>query len=342
MDWVERMGRRVKLRDLHVLLAVAESGSMVKAANRLAVSHPVVSKTISELEQALGVRLFDRHPQGVEATTYGHVLLRRGLSVFDELRQGLKELEFIANPNAGEVRIGGAEITMAGLLPDIAQTFCAQYPGVNLHVALANTGSLQFKELRERSLDLVIGRLPKQFSEDDLEAEVLFDEPFLAVVGVDTSWARKRRLALADLMLEPWVLPSYDSAPGELILEMFREAHLPPVRPSVTTMSAQLTVTLIASGRFVGVLPQSVARLSAERAGLKILPIDLPPVRIASGIVTVKGRTLSPLANRFLDFARDLAKGVPAMTKTVRQPATNLRRATRRSTLQTPKAAGSE
>jgi len=326
MDWVERMGRRVKLRDLHVLLAVAESGSMVKAANRLAVSHPVVSKTISELEKTLGVRLFDRHARGVEATIYGQVLLRRGLSVFDELRQGLRELEFIANPSAGEVRIGCPEITMAGLLPYIAQTFSGQYPGVNLHVALANTGSLQFKELRERSLDLVIGRLPKQFSEDDLEAEVLFDEPFLAVAGVRTSWARKRRLALADLMLEPWVLPSYDSAPGQLILEMFRQSQLPPVRPSVTTMSGQLTVTLIASGRFVGVLPQSVARLSAERAGVKVLPIDLPPVQIASGIVTVKGRTLSPLAHRFVDCARELAKRVPATAETVESKGRNLRR----------------
>jgi DNA-binding transcriptional LysR family regulator len=311
MDWVERMGRRVKLRDLHVLLAVAESGSMVKAAKRLAVSHPVVSKTISELEETLGVRLFDRHAQGVEATSYGHVLLRLGLVVFDEVRQGLKELEFIANPSAGEVRLGCPEITMAGLLPDIAQTFSSRYPGVNLHIALANTGSMQFKELRERSLDLVIGRLPKQFSEDDLEAEVLFDEPFLAVAGIGSAWARKRRLALADLMHEPWVLPAYDSAPGQLILEMFRQSQLQPVRPSVTTMSGQLTVTLIASGRFVGVLPQSVARLSAERAALKVLPIALPSVRIASGIVTVKGRTLSPLVRRFIDCARELAKGVP-------------------------------
>ena len=312
MDWVERMGRRVKLRDLHVLLAVAESGSMAKAADRLSVSHPVVSKTISDLEDTLGVRLFDRRAQGVEPTSYGHVLLRRGLSVFDELRQGLKELEFIANPSAGEVRVGGAEITMAGLLPDIAKTFAGRYPGVNLHVALANTGILQFKELRERSLDLVIGRLPAHVGEDDLDAEVMFDEPFLVVAGAGSAWAGKRRLALADLAHEPWVLPAYDSAPGQLILEIFRQEHLTPVRASVTTMSGQLTVTLVASGGFIGVLPYSVARLSARRAGLKVLPVTLPPVRIASGIVTVKGRTLSPLAHRFIDCARELAKGLPA------------------------------
>ncbi len=68
MDWADRIGRRVKLRDLHVLLAVAECGGMAKAAERLAITHPVVSRTISELEQVLGVRLFDRGARGVELT----------------------------------------------------------------------------------------------------------------------------------------------------------------------------------------------------------------------------------------------------------------------------------
>src|SRR5580692_8711360 len=99
MDWAERIGNRIRLRDLHVLLAVAECGSMSKAAIRLAISHPVVSKTVSDLEQALGVRLFDRNSQGVELTAYGGALLNCGRVVFDEMRQGLKQIEFLTNPN---------------------------------------------------------------------------------------------------------------------------------------------------------------------------------------------------------------------------------------------------
>jgi DNA-binding transcriptional LysR family regulator len=71
MDWSDRIGRRIKLRDLHVVLAVAESGSMTKASQKLAISHPVASKTISDLEHMLGVKLFDRTSQGVEVTSYG-------------------------------------------------------------------------------------------------------------------------------------------------------------------------------------------------------------------------------------------------------------------------------
>ena len=93
MDWSDRIGRRIRLRDLHVVLAVAEAGSMAKAAQKLAISHPVVSKTISDLEHTLGVKLFDRTSQGVELTAYGQVVLKCGVNVFDDMRQGLKQID---------------------------------------------------------------------------------------------------------------------------------------------------------------------------------------------------------------------------------------------------------
>ena len=78
MQWTDRIGRRVKLRDLHILLAVAQSGSMARAADQLAISHPVVSKTISALEHAIGVRLLDRTPQGIELTAHGRSFIKCG------------------------------------------------------------------------------------------------------------------------------------------------------------------------------------------------------------------------------------------------------------------------
>src|SRR4051812_10980138 len=114
MDWTDRIGRRIKLRDLHFLLAVAKSGSMGKAAAELSVSQPVVSKAISDLEHALGVRLLDRSPMGAEVTSYGHALLQCGVAVFDDLRQGVKQLEFLADPTSGELRIGSTERGISG------------------------------------------------------------------------------------------------------------------------------------------------------------------------------------------------------------------------------------
>jgi DNA-binding transcriptional LysR family regulator len=247
MDWADRLGRRIKLRDLHILLAVAERGSMAKAAAHLAISHPVVSKAISDLERTVGVRLFDRNSQGVELTSYGRALLECGVTVFDEMRQGLKRIEFLADPLSGELRIGCPEITMAGLMPAIVERFSRQYPGIRLHVVPANIAMLQFQDLRERNVDLLIGRMPQPFVENDLAADILFDEPFaadilfdepfVAVAGMRGQWARRRQIRLDELIGEPWILPPYDSAPGSLIAEIFRSHKLKPPQPSIVTLS---------------------------------------------------------------------------------------------------------
>src|SRR5262245_39547737 len=100
-DWESRIGRRVTLRDLHILSVVVRSGSMAKAASYLATSQSAVADAIANLEDALHVRLLDRSPQGIEPTIYANVLLKRGHAVFDELKQGVKEIEFLSDPTAG-------------------------------------------------------------------------------------------------------------------------------------------------------------------------------------------------------------------------------------------------
>src|SRR5262252_2351724 len=132
MQWTERIGRRVRLRDLHSLLAVAQAGSMSRAADRLAISHPVVSKTIADLEHALGVRLFDRTSQGTEPTSYGRTLLSCGTIVFDELRRGVQEIAFLSDPTVGELRIGCAAPYIEGLVPAVITRLAERYPRIKL------------------------------------------------------------------------------------------------------------------------------------------------------------------------------------------------------------------
>jgi DNA-binding transcriptional LysR family regulator len=311
MDWSDRIGRRVRLRDLHIVLAVAESGSMAKASARLAISHPVVSKAISELEQTLGVSLFDRSSQGVEPTPYGRALLEAAVNVFDEMRQGFKRIEFLADPTSGELAVGCPEIILAGVLPAITEHFLGLHPRVQLRVIHADTALMQFDQLRKHNVELLIGRrMPRPFVEEDLVSEPLFDEPFSVVAGIDSQWARRRQIELAELVDEAWVLPPPDSIPGVLIAEIFREHGLKYPRASIVTLSVQLTATMIATGRFVGLLPGSVARFSAKRVGLKILPVQVPTVLGSVVVITVKKRTPSPLAQIFISSARAVAKSI--------------------------------
>jgi DNA-binding transcriptional LysR family regulator len=306
MDWADRIGRRVKLRDLHVLLAVIQWGSMAKAARHLSTSQPVVSKTIAELEHALGVRLLDRSPQGVVPTMYGRALVGRGQAIFDELREGIKEIEFLADPTAGELRVGSPETMNAGLLPAIMERLRARHPGVILHVLQANTVTEEFRELRERSVDLMLGRVSRPL-DDDLEAEVLYEDRLFVVAAADSAWARRRRLTLAELAGEPWVSAPADSIVGSFLPGVFAAQGLRPPRIMVVSLSMYLRNMLLASGRYVAVLPGSVLRFSAERFGLRALPIRLPETQASVSIITLRGRTASPVARVFAECAREVA-----------------------------------
>jgi molybdate transport repressor ModE-like protein len=120
VERIQRISHRLKFQHLNLLLAVAQTGSMAKAAKHLSISQPVVSKSIAELEDMLGVRLFDRSPQGVELTRYGRVLRKHSLAIFDDLRTSVGELLFLADPTAGELRIGSTE-PQAGIVAAVVE-----------------------------------------------------------------------------------------------------------------------------------------------------------------------------------------------------------------------------
>lgn len=179
-QWERYIGRRLPLRDLFVFFTVVECGSMTKAASQLGVSTPSVSNLVSALEQTLGVRLLDRTPKGVVPTSYGRAILARGHAAFDELRQGIRDIEFISDPGAGEVRIGCSESLLAFLV-FVIERLSSQYPSMRFHVQQVHWPTVEFPELHSRAIDLTLARLtslPVQGRlDDELDADVLFDDP---------------------------------------------------------------------------------------------------------------------------------------------------------------------
>src|SRR5258707_8400660 len=157
MQLSDRIGRRLKLQDLHILMTVVQAGSMGKAAERLNTVQPSISRSIAELEHALGVRLLDRQRQGVEPTEYGRALLNCGVAVFDELRQGVKNIEFLADPAAGEVRIGNSLTSAANFVVAVVDQLSRRYPRIVFHLVPAGADTLH-RELSERNIDLVMTR----------------------------------------------------------------------------------------------------------------------------------------------------------------------------------------
>lgn len=310
-DWESRIGRRVRLRDLHILSAVVQWGSMAKAASHLAMSQSAVSEAITNLEGALRVRLLDRSPQGIEPTIYARALLKRGNVVFDELKQGIKDIEFLSDPTVGEVRVSSPEILSAWLLPAAIESLLRQHPKVFFRVYQQDANVLEFRELYDRNVDLVINRVPKNFAHEDLQIEALLDDQHFVVAGAQSPWARRRKIALADLANESWIFPP-NPVVKAVVQEAFEAEGLTVPSGSVAADSVLVRVHLIATGRFLSVLPGSVLRSVAAQMAFKVLPIELrvksPPIVI----VRLKNRTLSPVVQLFIDHLRTVAKSKSA------------------------------
>ncbi len=304
----EILSRRLKLRQLNVLLSVVQWGSMARAADHLSVSQPVVSKTIAELEGLLGVTLLNRTSQGVEPTIYGSALARRSIAMFNDLRTSIGELEALADPSAGELRIGTTEPMAAGLVSRIVGDLLLNHPRVMLHVILGDPPVLQERELRDREIDLMIGRLPNDTAADHMQLEVLFWERAFVVAGVEHALTRRRKIKLGDLMQEAWCLPPPQSFPGSLIGRAFQACGLEVPRTCVSVHSIQMQNALLATGRFITILPETMLHFSAQRLGLKVLPVDLPIEPTPVAIVTLKDRELPPVGNLFIERARTVAQ----------------------------------
>jgi DNA-binding transcriptional LysR family regulator len=308
----ELVGHRIKLQQLKVVMAVAEWGSMAKAAKHLAISQPVVSKVIADLENLLGVRLFDRSPQGVEPTRYGRALLKRSITIFDDLRTSVDEIKFMADPTAGELRLGSTEPLLAGLGVAVMERLWRQYPRIDFRVVEADSATLLNRELPERRIELALVPLVAPAIRDGLEATILFQDRLRLVVGAKSRWARQRKVKLADLVDEPWCLAS--SSVGSLVADAVRASGLAMPRVAVTTTTAHLLFQLLETGRYVGHFGDGLLHFYAGRFALKKLPIELPVEPFAVAIVALKNRTISPVAQLFIDCAREVAKPLAKQT----------------------------
>ena len=310
-DWESRIGRRVTLRDLHVLSTVVRWGSMAKAASHLAMSQSAVSESIAHLEDAIRIRLLDRTPQGIAPTIYAETLLKRGHVIFDELQQAIKDIEFLANPTVGEVRIAIPEFLTEWLLPTAIDKLSRRYPQIVVRVFQPNTMTLEHRELQDRSVDLVVTRVPKSFASDIFDKEVLFDDPHFVVAGKGSRWAEASNIILAELENEPWTIPP-SPVIDTLLQEIFETQGLKPPSKRVIAGSVVLRMHLLATGRFLSLFPTSVLRTAAQQWSIKTLPFDLRAKAQPIAILTLKNRTLSAVAQLLIEELREVAKDLTA------------------------------
>ena len=229
------------------------------------------------------------------------------VAVFDELQQGVKQLEFLIDPAAGELRIGCTETMAAGFATAVLHRLSRQYPRVVFQLVPGDRDTLLSRELRQRTIELAVAPTMGLSPEGDTKIEILFDDQFVVMAGSPTKWIRRRKLVLADLLNELWVLPPPESLPGQYIAQAFRSSGFEPPRAHVVSFSIPLHYHLLGTGRYITMLPRSMLRFG-KHTPLKLLPVKTPAGAYPIGILTLRDRTLSPLAQLFITSAREVAK----------------------------------
>ena len=307
MDLANRVGRRLRLQGLQVLMTVAKEGSMRKAAASLNTSQPSVSRAIAELEETIGVPLLDRNAQGVEPTACGRALLDGGIAIFDELRQAVRNIEFLTDPTSGEVRLGSAPAFAASFVTAVIDHFSRRYPRVRFQVMTGLMEALH-QQLMDRRIDLAIGARFGRLASDRVYFQFLFDGSFVVAAGAQNPWAQRRKLVLADLVNEQWALPSPESSLGSAFLQAFSASGLDYPRAAVIADPIDVRISLLTTGRFLTMFDPTVLRFSIKRREIVALPVTLPITPAPIGISTLNSRTLSPVTKLFIDSAREVAK----------------------------------
>jgi DNA-binding transcriptional LysR family regulator len=233
--------------------------------------------------------------------------VQRSVAIFNELKLGLNDIAFLADPRAGEIRIG-ATPPMSAVAGAAIARLIRRHPRMAFHLVVEPTEVLM-RELRLRGIELVISRMAEPAAPEGTSAEILFYDRLVVIAGKRSKWARKRRrLTLADLADGPWALPAPEGFLGPMISAAFEAKGLSPPRATVTTSSTYTLASLAAQGSFLIIHPETMLRVPTPHAHLVALSATLPGATNPIGLLRLKDRAPSPLAALFADEVRAVVK----------------------------------
>jgi len=290
---------RLKTRQLLLLLAIEDEGNIHRAAQVLNMSQPAASKLLKELEDALGVPLFERLPRGMRATWYGEAMIRHARAALATLSQAHEEVEALKSGRFGQVSVGAITGPGLNLLPEAVAQVKRQHPSLRIQLAI-ETSDVLMERLAQGRLDVVVGRLFERHDKTGLRYEALVEEPVSAVARPGHSLLIPPRLALQDLAGAGWIVPPPGSVLRHRFDLMFQEGGLQAPANLIETTALLFLTKMLQQSDLLAVLATDVARYYAQHGMVALLPIALPCKMDAFGLVTRTDRLPSPAAKVML------------------------------------------
>lgn len=300
---VSALHNRLKMQHLRLLVAIEERGSLRQAADALTLSQPAVSKMLQDMEDLLGVALFERHARGLRPTRFGGAATRYAKLVFADMAGLRDELVALESGKIGRVRVGAVMAPTPGLLANAIRQLNRDHPQLEIAVQV-DTSDVLMPQLERDQLDVVLGRVPEGWDSGALDFEQLGDEGLAIVVGPQHPLAGQRTPAFAELTRFPWIMQPRPSPMRALLDRSFEDAGVPAPPSTIETAAVLMTTSLLIDSELIAVLPESVAAYYAQLGALAVLPLPLPIKLGPYGIVTRRGRPVSASMSLLIDTLR--------------------------------------
>lgn len=309
----ERVSTRLKLKQLRLLVAVAERSSILHAAQDLNISQPAATKLIKDLEIDFGVRLFDRTNRGAIPTTFGEALVRHGKLILAQVYHAAQELDDLNEGSGGRVVVGTLLAASAWLLPAAIKAMCEDRPNVTVAVR-DGTNDVLMPALSAGDVDLVVGRLPEFRHRKDLAQIRLLEEEVCIVARAGHALARQDKVEFADLVDHAWILQPPETSLRRQFEKAFFDRDLTPPAAAVESVSFLTNRELLMRTDMLGVFPYHVVAPEVARGDLTILPCKVDLSGRAVGVTYRRAGGLSPAAQAFLAVLRETAAGAAPPT----------------------------
>lgn len=304
---VDRAITRLKLKQLRLLVAVSQYGSIQNAARDLQISQPAATKLIQDLELDFEVKLFERTNRGVIPTVYGDALIRHGKLLLAQVSTAAQELDDLNEGSSGRVIVGTLLAAASELLPRAINTLLSDRPNVAIKV-IEGTNDALMPALISGEIDMIVGRLPAYRHRTQLVQEKLFDDRIVAVVGAQHPLANRKSVTFEVVQPYGWILPPLETTLRRQVDQFFvkQDQYVPAaILESVSYLTNR---ALLQTRNLIGLMPEHVASYDIDNGMLA--EIDWP-VPFGNGPIGISYRgadALSPAGTAFLAALRNAAK----------------------------------
>lgn len=304
---------RLKTRQLLLLLAIDEESNIHRAAQALSMTQPAASKLLKDLEDALGVPLFERLPRGMRPTWYGETMIRHARTALASLSQAHDEIESLRAGRYGQVSVGAITSPGMSLLPTAIALVKQEHPSLQVVVQI-ETSDVLMERLQQGKLDMVVGRLFADHDTTALRYQPLVEEPVAALVRPGHPLAGQPKLGLRDLVGSGWIVPPAGSVLRHRFDLMFQQEGLAPPTNLIETTALLFITRMLQQSDLVAVLAADVAQYYARHGMVALLPVQLPCQMDGFGLITRQDRLLSPAAKAMLGALQSAAQTTYGVT----------------------------